>query len=219
MACCVRLMYRGDIAQVTEIDREAFPGLWPPVNYERELKNKLAHYIVAYDGEGGFDEPEVEAPLVEKSPGLAARIGHLFNCDRFFNHEAPESGKQYIAGFSGLWIMAGEAHITSIAVREPHRRQGIGELLLISVIDLARELNARIVTLEVRVSNTIAQSLYYKYGFAQAGLRRNYYIDDKEDAVIMSTEGITSAPFQANLRQLKQAHSGKWGIALYQIAR
>ena len=219
MACCVRLMHREDIAQVTEIDREAFPSLWPPVNYERELKNRLAHYVVAYDGEEGVGEPEAEAPLAEKSPGLAARIGYLFNCSRFFGHEVPESGKQYITGFAGLWVMAGEAHITSIAVREPHRRQGIGELMLISVIGLAKELNACIVTLEVRVSNTIAQSLYNKYGFTQAGLRHSYYIDDKEDAVIMSTGGITSAPFQTNLQQLKQAHSRKWGIALYQIAR
>ena len=218
MACYVRLMHREDIAQVTEIDREAFPSLWPPVNYERELKNKLAHYVVAYNVEG-VKEAGVAALLAKKPPGLAARIGYLFNCNRFFGHEAPESGEQYIAGFTGLWIMAGEAHLTSIAVREPHRHQGIGELLLISVIGLATELNACIVTLEVRVSNTIAQSLYHKYGFTQAGLRRNYYIDDKEDAVIMSTEGITSAPFQANLQRLKQAHSRKWGIALYQIAR
>ena len=219
MACCVRLMHREDIAQVTEIDREAFPSLWPPVNYERELKNQLAHYIVACDGEEGVEEPEAETPLAEKFPSLAARIGYLFNNNRFFGHEAPKSGEQYITGFAGFWIMAGEAHITGIAVRVPHRRQGIGELLLISVIDLATELNACIVTLEVRVSNTTAQSLYCKYGFTQAGLRRNYYIDDKEDAVIMSTESISSAPFQANLQQLKQAHSRKWELALHQIAR
>jgi len=211
-------MHREDIAQVTEIDREAFPSIWPPVNYERELKNQLAHYIVAGDEEG-IDDPEAETPLAEKPPSLTARIGYLFNNNRFFGHEASKSGKQYITGFAGFWIMAGEAHITGIAVQGPHRRQGIGGLLLISVIDLARELNARIVTLEVRVSNATAQSLYRKYGFTQAGLRRNYYVDDKEDAVIMSTEGISSAPFQTNLRQLKQAHSRKWGLALYQIAR
>jgi ribosomal-protein-alanine N-acetyltransferase len=87
------------------------------------------------------------------------------------------------------------------------------------MINLATELNARITTLEVRASNTIAQSLYYKYGFTQTGLRHNYYIDNKEDAVIMSTENITSASFQAHLQRLKQVHSRKWGIALYQIAR
>ena len=51
LACCVRLMRREDIAQVSEIDREAFPTQWPPANYKSELKNRLAHYIVACDEE------------------------------------------------------------------------------------------------------------------------------------------------------------------------
>jgi len=212
-------MHREDVAQVTEIDREAFPVLWPPVNYERELENRLAHYIVACDEEEGVEESEVEAPLEKELPGLGSRIRRLFNYNRFFGYELPKSGKQYITGFAGFWIMAGEAHITSIAVRKLRRRQGIGELLLISVINLAIELNAHIITLEVRASNTAAHGLYYKYGFTQAGLRHSYYVDNKEDAVIMSTESITSAPFQAHLQRLKQAHSRKWGIALYQIAR
>jgi len=219
LACYVRLMRREDIVQVTEIDREAFPTLWPPANYERELENRLAHYIVACDEGERVEEPEVEAPLEKDLPGLASRVRRLFNYNRFFGYERPKSGKQYITGFAGFWIMAGEAHITTIAVRKLRRRQGIGELLLISVINLATELNARIITLEVRASNTIAQGLYYRYGFTQAGIRHNYYIDNKEDAVIMSAENITSAPFQANLQRLKQAHSRKWGIALYQIAR
>jgi len=217
LACYVRLMHKEDIAQVTEIDREAFPTLWPPVNYGRELENRLAHYIVACDEGERVEEAEAEASLAKDRPGLVSRIGRLFNYNRFFGHELSKSGKQYITGFAGFWIMAGEAHIISIAVRELRRRQGIGELLLISVINLAVELNARIITLEVRASNTIAQSLYSKYGFTQAGLRRKYYIEDGEDAVIMSTENITSAPFQAHLQRLKQAHSRKWGIALYQI--
>lgn len=219
MACYVRLMRREDVAQVTEIDREVFPTLWPPVNYERELENRLAHYIVAGDEEEKVEESEVEASVEKDPPGLASRVRHLFNYNRFFSHELPKSGKQYITGFAGFWIMAGEAHITNIAVRDLHRRQGIGELLLIFAIDLAAELNAHIITLEVRASNTAAQSLYYKYGFTQAGLRHNYYTDNKEDAVIMSTENIISVPFQAHLQRLKQAHSRKWGIALYQIAR
>ena len=118
-----------------------------------------------------------------------------------------------------FWVMADEAHITSIAVREAYRRQGLGELLVIPVIDLARELKARIVTLEVRASNTGAQNLYAKYGFTQVGVRRGYYIDDREDALVMSTQDITLATFQAHLEQLKQAYSRKWGIALNQIAR
>jgi ribosomal-protein-alanine N-acetyltransferase len=66
-------------------------------------------------------------------------------------------------------------------------------------------------TLEVRASNTTAQNLYRKYGFNHVGVRTGYYIDDKEDAIIMTTENISSAAFQAHLNQLKQAHTSKWG--------
>jgi ribosomal-protein-alanine N-acetyltransferase len=160
----LRLMKQEDVPQVTEIDREAFPTLWPPANYERELKNGLAHYIVAGD-EGG----------------------------------------QYITGFAGLWMLVDEAHITNIAVREKHRRQGIGEALLIAIIELAIELGAQLITLEVRASNAEAQKLYSKYGFVRVGLRRGYYTDNREDAVLMSIEDVKSAT--AKLESLKRAHA------------
>ncbi len=215
----VRLAYKEDIAQVTEIDREAFPTLWPPVDYEHELQSWLAHYIVAYDDSEMGEEAEVTVAPEKSLSRLTSRVRQLFNDEHFFSSELPPPGRQYIIGFAGFWIMADEAHITNIAVRKIHRRRGIGELLLISIIDLATELNARNLTLEVRASNTAAQSLYYKYGFSQVGLRRGYYTDNKEDAVLMSAENITSASFQSRLNQLKKAHSQKWGIALYQVVR
>lgn len=211
MPCSVRLMRKQDIAQVTEIDREAFPTLWSPVNYQHELQNRLAHYIVVYDEEETVGEPEAKAATEKHRSGLLSKVRQLFSHNRFFGPGVLPSGKQYIVGFAGFWIMAGEAHITNIAVRERYRRQGIGELLLISIIDLAIELNAQFITLEVRASNTAAHSLYYKYGFTQVGLRRGYYTDNKEDGTLMSAENITSASFQAHLQQLKQAHSRKWG--------
>ena len=219
MPCYVRLMRREDIAQVTEIDREAFPTLWPPANYQHELQNRLAHYIVACDEERTVEEPEVEASPEKGFPSLVSRVRQLFNHNRFFNNKLLQSGREYIIAFAGFWIMADEAHITNIAVRVRHHRQGIGELLLISIIDLATELKARIITLEVRASNTAAQSLYHKYGFTPVGLRHGYYSDNKEDAVLMSVENITSASFQAQLQQLKRAHSRRRGIALYQVAQ
>jgi ribosomal-protein-alanine N-acetyltransferase len=160
----LRSMKQADIPQVTAIDREAFPTLWPPANYERELKNMLAHYIVAVD-EGG----------------------------------------SYIMGFAGLWLLVDEAHITNIAVREKHRRQGIGERLLIATLEMAIEMGANLITLEVRASNTDAQKLYAKYGFVRTGLRRGYYTDNREDAVLMSIEDAQSA--KTRLEQLKQAHA------------
>ena len=198
----MRLIHREDIAQVTEIDREAFPTMLPPTNYQRELKSPLVHYIVAYDDQKMVDGALVEAASRRPVPR---------------NKVAPP-GRQYIVTFAGLWIMAGEAHIINIAVRQSYRRKGIGELLLISLIDLAIKLNSLLITLEVRASNTAALSLYRKYGFVETRLRRGYYSDNREDAVVMTVEDIGSAAFQENLNRLKQAHSRKWSIALYQIA-
>jgi len=204
---------------VAEIDREAFPTQWPPASYQHELQNRLAHYIVACNEEKTVEEPKVKPSPQRSFFGLGSRIRQLFDPDHSFDNELSPSGRQYISGFAGFWIMADEAHITNIAVRELHQQQGIGELLLISIIDLATELNARMITLEVRASNIAAQSLYQKYGFIQVGLRHGYYTDNKEDAVLMSAENIGLASFQAYLNRLKEAHSRKCGIALYQIAR
>lgn len=219
MLCYVRPMRREDISQVTEIDREAFPTLWPPANYQRELSSPLAHYIVACDEEKKPEEPEVEAVPEKRRSGLVSRMRQLFSYDRLLGNEPLPVTREYIAGFAGFWIMADEAHITNIAVRKIHYRMGIGELLLIALIDLATKLNARIITLEVRASNIAAQSLYSKYGFTQVGLRRGYYTDDGEDGILMSTEDITSARFQAHFQQLKQAYSQKWRLSLQQVAR
>ena len=212
----VRPMRREDITQVSEIDREAFPTEWPPPNFRRELENRLAHHIVACDPEKTVNRPEVEVSPKKGFVGLVSRVRGLFSHNRLFSEGLLAPRGQYVIGFAGFWIMADEAHITAIATRKVHRQQGIGELLLISIIEQATKLNARIITLEVRVSNTTAQRLYSKYGFTQAGVRRGYYTDNKEDAILMSTDGITSAPFQARLEQLKQAYAMKWKTAHYQ---
>ena len=215
----VRLMHKEDIDQVTEIDREIFPSMWPPVNYYHELQNPLAHYIVAADVEKTIERSDVKITPRQGLPWLAFKMRWLFNYERALSSETPSSSRQYIIGFVGFWIMAGEAHLISLAVRETYRRGGIGELLSIATIDLAAQLKVHIVTLEVRASNSAAIGLYRKHGFIQVGLRRAYYIDNKEDAILMSTEDIASASFQARLRQLKESHSRKWGIPPYQITR
>jgi ribosomal-protein-alanine N-acetyltransferase len=208
-------MAKEDVALVTEIDREAFRTQWPQADYHYEIKNRLAHYIVACDDTITIDKPE-EKPA---PTGLRALVQQLFKRHAQTNNKTPLAS-HYIVGFAGFWIMAEEAHITSIAVRGACRRRGIGELLLIAVIDMARELKAAVVTLEVRVSNITAQNLYTKYSFYKAGLRKGYYIDrsqngdSKEDALIMTTEDINSAAFLERLRRLRQAHSEKWRIVL-----
>jgi ribosomal-protein-alanine N-acetyltransferase len=208
----VQPMQREDVVQVSEIDREAFPTLWPPVNYEKELRNPLAHCIVACDNQRTAPEMSVQPVPKRGLSLLVSRLRGFFNRNRCSGSETAGSDRRYVVGFAGLWIMADEAHITNIAVRESYQRQGVGELLLLSAVDLAIEQKANTVTLEVRASNTAAQALYRKYYFNQVGVRRGYYIDNKEDAILMSTEDIRSAPFKSKLQKLKEAHFRKLGI-------
>jgi ribosomal-protein-alanine N-acetyltransferase len=107
-----------------------------------------------------------------------------------------------LAGYSGFWLISGEeAHITTLAVHPTFRRQYVGERLLINNILEARRRGARWMTLEVRVSNEKAQSLYYKYGFKSLGMRRNYYQDNSEDALVLWTKNIETPQFNKLLER------------------
>lgn len=93
-----------------------------------------------------------------------------------------------IVGYAGIWIILDEGHITNIAVDPYFQRQGIGEGLMEELTRLAVDRGAVAITLEVRVSNQGAQALYTKLGFVPHGIRKEYYQDDKEDALIMWRE-------------------------------
>jgi ribosomal-protein-alanine N-acetyltransferase len=90
-----------------------------------------------------------------------------------------------IAGYAGMWLIMDEAHITNIALRTHFRGKKLGERLLVQMQSAAVFLGAERMTLEVRVSNVVAQRLYAKLGFIPAGLRKGYYTDNGEDAIIM----------------------------------
>ena len=184
-----------NVAEVMEIERLSFPSPWSARAYRYELReNNLSHYLVA----------RPQRPLVKKEPGFWARLRRerlVERLQRSLGVAAPTGGN--ILGYGGFWLMAGEAHISTIAVRPEWRRRGIGELLLVAMLERAVELGADLATLEVRVSNIAAQSLYQKYGFAKVGLRPHYYRDRGEDALIMTTKHLTSAAFQSGFQRLK----------------
>ncbi|MBE9505218.1 MAG: ribosomal protein S18-alanine N-acetyltransferase, partial [Chloroflexi bacterium] len=102
-----------------------------------------------------------------------------------------------------FWIMLDEAHVIAIAVAEPCRRQGIGQGLLVSIIDMAAKLHVRVVTLEVREGNKSAQAMYLRHGFHIAGRRPRYYSDNQEDAVLMTIDDIQCAEHRERLSGLK----------------
>jgi ribosomal-protein-alanine N-acetyltransferase len=93
-----------------------------------------------------------------------------------------------IVGYVLFWLLPKEIDIHNIAVHTGFRRQRVGQTLLHQVIEQARSRNSARVTLEVRVSNIAAQKLYDSVGFVSQGLRKGYYSDDGEDAVVMVLE-------------------------------
>jgi [ribosomal protein S18]-alanine N-acetyltransferase len=92
--------------------------------------------------------------------------------------------------YGGLWMMVDEGHITTFAVLPQWRRHGVGGRLMLEMVRLARTLGARVLTLEVRLSNAPARSLYQQFGFRPVGVRPRYYSDNGEDALIMTTEPL-----------------------------
>jgi ribosomal-protein-alanine N-acetyltransferase len=203
----VRPMNADDIPQVSAIDREAFPTEWPPPSFKRELASSMVRYLVASDESqaAGLDA-EGPAPRKTAWESLVARMKHMVG--RNHSSPGPASGdRRLIVGYASIWMMVDESHLTSIAVRKSHQRLGIGELLLMDVIRLSMQLKAEVVTLEARASNHSAQALYAKYGFKTVGIRRRYYTDNSEDAVIMTTDKISSPGYQALLRELEARYA------------
>ncbi|MDD6484186.1 MAG: ribosomal protein S18-alanine N-acetyltransferase [Clostridiales bacterium] len=97
---------------------------------------------------------------------------------------AKEDGR--VIGYAGFWHIADEGDITNIAVDGEYRRRGVGAALLKELIKRARSEGMNLLTLEVRRSNTPAKALYAKFGFREIGMRRRYYSDNGEDAIIMA---------------------------------
>ena len=104
-----------------------------------------------------------------------------------------------VVAFGGIWLMVDEAHVTTFGVHPDHRRRGIGRLLLLHMAEAAIELGSSRMTLEVRVSNTAAQSLYRSFGFRVSGRRIAYYSDDGEDALVMTTPALAGPEMRALL--------------------
>lgn len=90
-----------------------------------------------------------------------------------------------IVGFAGMWNIVGEGHITNIAVHPKYRGIGLGNTVVKALLDICEKEKVCAITLEVRKSNIPAQNLYKKFGFVEEGIRKAYYMDNKEDAIIM----------------------------------
>ena len=159
----VRYMQPADIAQVVEIDRQSFDPPWSVRSYNYEVSESSYSHMLVLEAQN------------QKSTVSGWR--------RWLQPRPQPDGQ--VVGYGGLWHIAGEGHISTIASHVSYRGRGYGEILLAAMIRRAITLRAEYIVLEVRVSNTIAQNLYQKYEFVTVGTKANYYRSDNEDAYDM----------------------------------
>lgn len=112
-----------------------------------------------------------------------------------------------IVGYGGLMVHEDEGHITTIAVDPPFQHAGVGTRLMLELVGAARERGARTLALEVRVANWPAQRLYAWFGFRPVGVRKNYYAETGEDALVMWVEDLQSDAHVARITRIR-AHAG-----------
>lgn len=123
--------------------------------------------------------------------------------NRLAHYFVGRDGEQLVA-YGGLWVILEDAHITTVAVHPSFQGRRFGERVLVRLLDESVDRGASWVTLEVRESNVIAQSLYKKYGFTVVNTRRGYYSDNDENALVMWAGNLKGAVFQNRLNALKE---------------
>ncbi len=211
----LRRLQREDITEVVEIEREAFSPTWVSSPFKRDINNKRACYLVAcLDQANDAPRPDPESEPgqdVEAEQSWLSKLAGKLGFGAVPVEPAAAEEEPSIAGYVSVWYQGDEAHITEIAVRETMRGNGIGELLLIGSLRAAREYGSHVMTLEARVSNFIAQRLYEKYSFKSVGIRKGYYSDNREDAVIMTTTPIGTDEYARMFRELQDLWESKRG--------
>ncbi len=188
-----------DIPAVSKLEKRCFSNPWPQSAYRRELRNAERNYYVVLRESGpesgmARDRAYTRSEFIERQSRLTTLARALRT-----NRAGGQNGDGSIVGFAGFWHLFDEAHITTIAVDPERRGRSLGELLLVALIEEAVNRGTGYLSLEVRVSNLVAVTLYEKYGFRTRGVRPNYYVDDGEDAFVMWSEDIRSTEFRAML--------------------
>ena len=122
------------------------------------------------------------------------------------------SGGEVVA-YGGLMMTMEDGHITTIAVDPLWQRNGVGTRMLVALAREARRRGATSLTLEVRVSNKGAQAMYRRFGFAPVGIRRGYYVESGEDAIVMWAHDVDTDDYAAQLDRLEQAAGWHDGAA------
>ncbi len=174
MTFVLRYMRLEDIPQIVSIDRASFPTPWSASTYKFEITNRETSHMVV------LEACEPNTPSGNGVLGLIRRLRGTPSADQ-------------VVGYGGCWLIAGEAHISTIAVSPEYRGRGLGELLLAGMLQCAMNLEGEYSILEVREGNATAQALYRKYEYRVVGRRRGYYRDNNEDALLMEARPLDVA--------------------------
>ena len=214
----IRRLRVDDIDQVVTIEKEAFSPLWVSSSFKRDLNNKRANYLVAcFDEEISPEEilAEIDSDrsAQDEEPRPPKFWSRMLGRLGISSNDKPDAVDDVfnIAGYVSVWYQGEEAHITEIAVKETLRGRGVGELLLIGSLKAAIAYGSKVMTLEARVSNFIAHRLYQKYRFNSVGIRKAYYSDNREDAVIMTTTPIDTHEYETLFTGLQSTYESRWG--------
>lgn len=193
-AYTIRPMRRDDIPAVIAIERHSFPLSWPASAFSHELNQPNSSYYVLLKPSGGEGA----------STGGKIKAGWRRWLSQFlvFTPLAFQEESRVI-GYVGFRLQDEDvAHISTIAIHIDWRGRGLGDLLLLTALDKAKEAQASLVTLEMRTSNRVAHRLYLKYGFRVLEKRKGYY-QDGEEAWIMAVS-IQEKAYQARLDELRR---------------
>jgi ribosomal-protein-alanine N-acetyltransferase len=160
--------------------------------------------------------PVVVTPMRRRHLRQVLRIDHQvyprpWSLGLYLGELSTTEGRSYliarqgtqVVGYAGLMVIVGDAHITTVAVAPVHQHRGHATRLLLVLLRDAVALGAERVTLEVRASNQEAQRIYSRFGFAPAGVRKAYYVDNREDAVIMWAIDVGTAEYAERLARIE----------------
>lgn len=186
-----------DIPEIGRVERRCFTNPWPLSAYRRELRFPEQNYYIVLRA---INEPEGQGASPNRNEMTRRALTRLVHP---FARRIDEQAPPHVAGFAGMWVMYDEAHITTIGTDPIYRGRGLGEVMLVALFDEAIRRGASMLTLEVRVSNTIAQRLYEKYGMSAQGVRARYYTDNGEDAYIMWSQSLRDPAYRARLEELR----------------
>jgi ribosomal-protein-alanine N-acetyltransferase len=172
-----------DLDEIMPLERQSFTDPWTRHMYLSDLTtNALATYLVVRHGDAGTrgrgERQAVENGLV-LSPSLHAAASPIL-------------------AYGGFWLLLDEAHIATVASHPAWRGCGLGQRLMLALLDAAMARGAASSTLEVRAGNLPARRLYEKLGYEVTGVRKRYYRDG-EDGLIMTTPPLAGPAMQARL--------------------